>query len=385
MNTRPLQPRHIVSALSTILATVKLHPKQFESLSHALIGATFAPQAGVAATGRAAAAARGTTPKHGIKQFDRFLTSERFPDEEVQRAHLAFVLGHRSRVVASLDWTEFPPDAQHQIALHLVTKHGRSTPLLHKTVRGEELAQQRAEHEDALLRQFRRLLPETVTTVIILADRGFADVALYDLLELELAFHFVIRFRKGIRVEDFTGDSRRGADWVPANGRARLLPRARVTRGRRELGAVVAVKRCRMKEPWLLATTLQEPAQKIVKLYGRRFTIEESFRDEKDPRFGVGHVKVHIGSPRRRDRMFLVEALVVTVLTLLGAAGERLGFDRLLRANTVTRRTHSLLRQGREYARGAIGKAGEAIEHLRAAFFKLVRDQPYVRATLGEI
>ena len=33
-------------------------------------------------------------------------------------------------------------------------------------------------------------------------------------------------------------------------------------------------------------------------------------------------------------------------LSLLGAAGERIGYDRWLKANTVKRRTHSLFRQG---------------------------------------
>ena len=33
-------------------------------------------------------------------------------------------------------------------------------------------------------------------------------------------------------------------------------------------------------------------------------------------------------------------------MTLLGRAGESLGYDRMLRANTVQRRTHSLFRQG---------------------------------------
>ncbi len=34
------------------------------------------------------------------------------------------------------------------------------------------------------------------------------------------------------------------------------------------------------------------------------------------------------------------------LLTILGAAGEDLGHDRLLKANTVKKRTHSLFRQG---------------------------------------
>ena len=48
----------------------------------------------------------------------------------------------------------------------------------------------------------------------------------------------------------------------------------------------------------------------------------------------------------RRDRIFLLCALTVVLLTLLGAACEQVGYDRYLKANTVKRRTHSLFRQG---------------------------------------
>ena len=42
----------------------------------------------------------------------------------------------------------------------------------------------------------------------------------------------------------------------------------------------------------------------------------------------------------------MISALAIAVLSLLGAAGERIGYDRWLKANTVKRRTHSLFRQG---------------------------------------
>jgi len=46
----------------------------------------------------------------------------------------------------------------------------------------------------------------------------------------------------------------------------------------------------------------------------------------------------------RRDRLWLLNALAL--LTLLGAAGEALGYDRHLNSNIAKRRTHSLFRQG---------------------------------------
>jgi hypothetical protein len=342
----------IERAVQSIFAESDLHAKQILSISHAVVGVAHAALAGVANIGRAEAAARGANAKHTIKQFDRFLSNEKIDLEVAERAHVAFVLGNRWRVTASLDWTVYADGDRHRIALNLVTRHGRATPLIWKTVTAGELTNRRNEHEDALLRTFKRLLPSSVTEVRILADRGFGDIDLYDMLRGELGFHFVIRFRKCITVRDAEGTARKGGEWVPSNGHALLLPHAKVTGERFEVEGVVAVKRAAMKEEWLLATSLALPAKEIVALYGRRFTIEENFRDEKDWRFGLGSLYVDIDRTDRRDKMCLVIAIAVALLTLLGHAGERLGLDRVLRANTVKARTHSLFRQGREYFRG---------------------------------
>ena len=81
-------------------------------------------------------------------------------------------------------------------------------------------------------------------------------------------------------------------------------------------------------------------------LYAKRWGVECQFRDSKDLRYGMGMGEVRVSTPARRDRLWLINAFAVALLTLLGAAGEALGFDRLLKSNTTQRRTHSLLRQG---------------------------------------
>jgi hypothetical protein len=60
----------------------------------------------------------------------------------------------------------------------------------------------------------------------------------------------------------------------------------------------------------------------------------------------MGMDSVHVSTPERRDRLWLINAFAVARLTLLGAAGEALGYDRHLKSNTTKRRTHSLFRQG---------------------------------------
>ena len=83
-----------------------------------------------------------------------------------------------------------------------------------------------------------------------------------------------------------------------------------------------------------------------VKYYGKRWSIEPNFRDTKDIRFGMGMSYMRIRNTQRRDRLFFISALSITLLTLLGAAGEAAGLDRTLKANTSKKRTHSLFKQG---------------------------------------
>jgi hypothetical protein len=379
----PGMPATIVRAVTAMFAGSKLHAKQIESITHAIVGAMAAPSAGVASLGRSAAAVRFKDAKHGIKQVDRLLSNRKIDDLDLVRQQVAFVVGDRRCVVLTMDWTEYGLHGQNRLAINLVTRHGRATPLLWKTVPSAELKGQMSHQEVGLLRVLKAVLPESVTQVIILADRGFGDVDLYDSIR-ELGFDFVIRFRGIIKVTAPDGRFAPASEWVPLGGRARRILNARLTGQRNEVAAFVAVKHANMKEPWLLATSLSYVATRIVALYGRRFTCEENFRDEKDPRFGLGSRLARVRDAARRDRLCFILAAAAALLTLLGAAGEKLGLDRRLRANTVKRRTHSLFRQGREYLRMLIAGDRRLAELLRD-FQCLLRRQPLTRTTYGQI
>jgi len=378
-----LVPQTIVRAVTAMFAGSDLHAKQIESIAHAILGAMATPSAGVASVGRSAAAVRRTSAKHGIKQVDRLLSNGKIDDLDLIREFVAFVVGSRASVVLTMDWTEYGLHGQNRLAINLVTRHGRATPLIWKTVPSVELKGQMSHIETGLLQVLKSVLPASVKQVTILADRGFGDVDLYDEIQ-ELGFDFVIRFRGVIKVTAPDGRSAPASDWVPLGGRPRRILNARLTGQRHEVAAFVAVKQAKMKDSWLLATSLPYPAARIVALYGRRFTCEENFRDEKDPRFGLGSRLARVRSAPRRDRLCFILAAATALLTLLGAAGESLGLDRLLRANTVKRRTHSLFRQGREYLRALLAAADPRAPILRT-FQALLRRQHLTHATLAQI
>jgi hypothetical protein len=359
-----------------------LHAKRVLSLAFAALGVIHAARLSVHAIGHALAQARGTQDKHGVKQVDRLLSNTGLDVWELFALWVPFVLGQRTQAVASMDWTDFDADDQTTLVVSLVTNHGRSTPLVWMTVQKSVLQGMRNEVEDAVLGRLREVVPRSVK-VTVLADRGFADQNLYALLN-QLGFDYVVRFRKGIAVTSAEGERRKAADWVPEAGRARKLPHARVTADLAQVGAVVCVKKKGMKEPWCLATSHADlSAAQIIRLYSRRFTIEEGFRDAKDWRFGMGLSSFRIADPERRDRILLLGAIACALLTLLGAAGETLGMERSLKANTVKRRTYSLFRQGCMYFQAIPNMPEHRLLPLLERFAQLVSKIPIFQEIFG--
>jgi hypothetical protein len=322
-----------------------IHTKRVESLANATLGVMTGASLAVAVIGRSLAQARGLLTKHAVKQVDRLLSNPGIDVWDLFARWVPEIVGPRKSIVVAMDWTDFDADGQATLALNLVTRHGRATPLMWLSVLKDELTDARNDYEDACLRRLAEVLPDGVD-VTILADRGFADAKLFSFLD-ELGFGYVIRFRSNILVSAADGPTRPAGDWVGQSGRARKLRAARITAARCPVGAVVCVQAKGMKEAWCLAASdAAAPSRQIIDLYSKRWSVEPSFRDTKDLRFGMGLSTVHISDPQRRDRLLLLNAFAVVLLTLLGAAGESLGMDRHLKSNTVKTRTHSLFRQG---------------------------------------
>jgi len=378
-----LAPEHVHQFVESLIGD-DLHAKRVLSLANGVVGVIHAAALAVHFIGEGLAAAMGTDPKHAIKQVDRLLSNTAISVWAFFSRWVPFIVGQRKAIRVALDWTEFEPDDQSTIALYLLTEHGRATPLVWQTVRKSQLKDRQGRYEDEVIERLHELL-DTDVRVTLLADRGFGSQERYAHLEL-LGWDFVIRFRENVLVESETGETKPAAAWVPKNGRAKIIRKARVTADRTEVAAVVCMKAAGMKDAWCLATsrTNLSPRQ-IVDLYGRRFSIEETFRDQKDIRFGMGLSSTHISDPVRRDRLLMLAALAQALLTLLGAASEAAGLDRYLRANTAKKRTHSLFRQGSYWYSAIPNLREKRLRPLMEAFGKIVVEHQLSSDIVGVI
>jgi len=360
-----------------------LHAKRVRSLSDGTLGVLAAGSLGVHAIGHGLAVARGLVDKHAIKQMDRLLSNQNIKVWDLFAQWVPYVVAQRDAVVVNMDWTEFDRDDQSMLVLSAQTHHGRSTPLLWMTVKKSELKGQRNDHEDRLLVRLREVIPQGVRVTIV-ADRGFGDQKLFEFLQTELGFDYIIRIKAGTWVHNAKGERRTGKEWCGKNGRLRFLPNALVTADRCPVGAVVVVQDKGMKDIWCLATSLTDVTGSAIKAsYGKRFSCEEMFRDVKDMRFGLGMSWNRTRSAKRRDRMFLLAALAHGLLTMLGEAGERAGLARLLKANTKKTRTISLFRQGLRWYELIPNMPAGRLRTLMRSFAEVMSEHAVCRAVFG--
>ena len=323
-----------------------MHAKRVQSLANAALGLLHAEELILHKIGAGLAQAMGLNKKHTTKQVDRLLSNKKFDIWTESGVWVPYIIGIRTEIVVSMDWTDFDADGQSTIAINIITDHGRATPILWKTVGKSSIKHNRARYEDQILSRLKEIIPLHVK-VTVLADRGFADQRFFKFISEELRFFYVIRTRGNIYVTDRNKITQEGKSWLRADGRTKTLDHVGVTLDQYPVEKFVCTKQKGMKDAWYLVSNRTDlTGSSIVKFYGKRWTIEPYFRDIKNQRFGMGLSTTHISTPDRRDRLLFISAIAITLLTLLGAAGEGIGFDKKLKVNTVKTRTHSLLNQG---------------------------------------
>jgi hypothetical protein len=288
-----------------------------------------------------------------LKRLSRFLHNERLEIEALALAHARLLLAQLPFVGPlrlSIDWTI--EDTQYLLVASLAVGR-RAIPLFWRAYSECELKDRRS----ALERDFIRYLVQDVLAsidpkrLILTADRAFADVELFDLLD-SLGISFIIRSKDNVKVMidgkweklkrlRMRGNQRRrrwGRLWYCETDPRRVFlvqSRARNREGKWEM--------------WHLISNRPLSAWTASSEYARRFSCEEGFRDSKRM---LGFADARINDIQAWQRMFTLVAIALLVLTVVGCQliKESQLTHQLLRCVRSRRRTRSELSMVRAIA-----------------------------------
>ncbi len=257
--------------------------------------------------------------KHQIKRCWRFCANERVETADAMRGIVARLLKKRKKkLLIAVDWVDIKG---FQTLLASAVLKGRSTPIAWASTTDHVYDGHRSRNafEESLLLVLRDMIPRTIP-IVILADRGFGRTALATFCQRQ-GFGYVIRIQPSvtIRLHGFHGKL---LDYPVYKGIAKVLKRVSY----RSDGAVTQNVVVRWKkdlpkkrdECWFLMSDQPGTAHQLCKLYGRRMTIEQLFRDDKSKRNGWSLRDTKITKPQRLDRLLLILAIAYLLLCGVG-------------------------------------------------------------------
>lgn len=273
-----------------------------------------------------------------LKRVDRLLSNPRLLAEcDILYGGMSRWLIHPgAEPVIIVDWSELDRMRRHAVLRAALAVGGRTLTLLEIVVPMKQMNTPSVEAR--LLKTLASMVPAGVRPILV-ADAGFRLPWLRKVIAR--GWHFVGRIRSGMLARPADAPSR-ADQWVSCRDLYDLAtPRTRdlgaYVVGRRDLfglrlivhkkvaqGRVHKTLRgervretksrliaARESEPWLLAVSREldrTPAQ-LVALYARRMQIEQSFRDLKSHRFGVGFEDSLTRKANRLSILLLILAL----------------------------------------------------------------------------
>lgn len=331
----------------TFVTPKSMHKARFSVLLDAVTALAKDACCTVTAIGRAMP---GSSDKVSIKRADRLLNNPNLQRELplIYAALTASIVGHKTKPMILVDWSNVDTAKRHFILRASIAADGRALTLLQKIAAAEDYT---CPHlHGAFLKQLKAMLPKDCKPVIV-TDAGFKVPWLKQVRKL--GWHYVARVRGNVKLKLAEQDK-----FISVNQLYRQAKKDPKSVGKimlaqtqhYETQAVLVGKGYKLlkrdknktyKEPWLLVSSLADChgyADKIAKCYSSRMQIEESFRDQKSHRYGLGSDLHGTKKKSRLEILLLLAALVNWFHYLLGSAAEKAGLHLRYQANTVKNR-----------------------------------------------
>jgi hypothetical protein len=270
-------------------------------------------------TGRQAALARGFgNQEAACKRVSRLLHNERLKPKELAEAviHQALSQVPRSgRVRFTIDWTS---EADQHLLIISLKVGRRALPIYWRAYSASVLKGRMGRYERAVIKRAFQIIVQYVVLkrIRLTADRGFADVELFELLD-QLGVRFVIRVKSSTKVGwrgawcslgsvGFIGNSRcHSLGWLLYCESAPHRLWVNLCRARDKKGSW---------QRWYLVSNYARRACWASEEYGCRFCCEEGFRDAK---WYLGFKQARIACIQAWSRLFALFVIALLVLTTL--------------------------------------------------------------------
>lgn len=289
----------------------------------------------------------GATFSHApLKVVDRLLSNV-----HVQQSILPFSRSIATwllsvpRPVLVVDWVDLKRDGRWCALRAGIPTQGRTVTVFERIYPIQQINSRPAERD--FLTALAQVLPKHVRPILV-TDAGFRSAWFREIARY--GWDYVGRIRNNLKVQCHEDASWRACASLHAGAGRRAedlgayrivqsapvmcrLVRIRHARKHREQltraglpqqGTAARKARSGAREPWILATSLPSgqsfEAAKIVAIYSKRMQIEESFRDLKSHRYGMGFEDSQTQDRRRLSVLLLLNMLVGFVAWVLNLA-----------------------------------------------------------------
>ena len=216
-----------------------------------------------------------------VKRIYRFVSNKHFKPQALFRVWIPWTLRtfiKETRITIAVDWTELPGGIR--VLMAGIPFAGRALPLYWVLLRNADITDSQTLVEERFVEKLKALLPTTIIPVFVF-DRGFRGATFMQFLK-DLGVLFVVRVTADVYITTKKNRSVKLRTHllkphIPAVFKNATYREDQVVKGVTVIGITIAQKN---DDPWWLVTNLVKTEQAI-RIYARRFDIEEWFRDLK--------------------------------------------------------------------------------------------------------
>jgi hypothetical protein len=222
-----------------------------------------------------------TSLRDRVKRIYRFVANKRFKPHALFRLWISWAIKSfikKKQITIAIDWTELP--GRIRVLMAGIPFAGRAIPLYWILIRNADITDSQTLVEERFVTKLKALLPPDFTPVLVF-DRGFRGATFIQFLK-DLQVLFVVRVTADVYVTAKKGRTVKLRDYTLKPNIPQVFKNAAyredgLVKGITVIGITIAQNK---DDPWWLVTNLSK-TEHAIRVYERRFDIEEWFRDLK--------------------------------------------------------------------------------------------------------